>query len=76
MNLRKQIKKEMDRQKINTSQMARRIDCAQQTLYNYFAGGNMTARYIEALINELGGKIIFTAKPQRNKNSSQPQADS
>jgi hypothetical protein len=65
MDLRKQIKKEMDHQKINTSQMARRIGCAQQTLYGFFEGGNMTAKYIEAVLNEL--KFTLTIEGAEKK---------
>jgi len=58
-DLRKQIKKAMAKKKINIPEMARRIGCNQQTLYNYFAGGNMTSKYIQTILAELGAKITF-----------------
>ena len=59
IDMRKQIKKAMAKKKINIPEMSRRIGCNQQTLYNYFAGGNMTSGYIEKILTELGGKITF-----------------
>jgi hypothetical protein len=63
--LRKKIIQQMAKQIISVPEMSRRIGCNQQTLYNYLAGGNMTARYISAVLNELGAKISFPARKRR-----------
>lgn len=59
IDLRKQIKSQMAKQKINVPEMSRRIGCNQQTLYNYLAGGNMTAKFLQAILDDLGAKIKF-----------------
>jgi len=63
IDMRKQIKKAMGKKKINIPEMARRIGCNQQTLYNYFAGGNITVKYIEAILKVLGGTLKFKDHP-------------
>ena len=59
IDLRKKIKQQMAVRGINVPSMSRRIRCNQQTLYNFLAGGNMTSKYVEAVLDQLGGKIIF-----------------
>lgn len=64
MELRNQLKKEMDRQNIKIPEMSRRIKCNQQTLYNYFQGRDVSVRYIEAMAKEL--KLELATKGTRN----------
>ena len=60
LNLRKQLKAELNRQGVSVPAMARKLGCNQSTLYDYFAGRKaMTADYLQALLNELGGRIVF-----------------
>jgi len=60
IDLRKQIKAQMARQKISTPAMARKLECHPQTLYDYLAGKKaITADYLQSLLNELGGKLKF-----------------
>ena len=58
VDFRKTIKKKMKQQKINTPEMARRLRLSQQTLYDYLAGkSEMTAKNLEAMLNELGAEL-------------------
>jgi len=60
INLRKEILKQMKKRKISIPAMSRAIGCNQQTLYDYFSGRkNLGAHYLEAILNELGGKLEF-----------------
>jgi len=60
INLRKQLKAELNRQGISVPAMARKLCCNQSTLYDYFAGRKaMNADYLQALLNELGARIVF-----------------
>ena len=60
IDLRKQIKEQMDLRKISIPAMARRLECHQGTLYDYFAGRKaLGADKIEKIVNELGGRLEF-----------------
>jgi len=60
IDLRKIIIKEMKKRKISIPAMSRTIGCNQQTLYDFFAGRKaLGADYLQAVLNELGAKIIF-----------------
>lgn len=59
IDFRKEIKKRMEKQKINTPEMARRAELNVQTMYNYLAGkSEMTAGNVEKIIMILGFKRL------------------
>lgn len=59
-DLRTRLKRQMQKQKISTPAMARKLELNPQTLYNYFAGkSELTAGNLECLLKQLGGKITF-----------------
>lgn len=65
IDLRKQIHQEMRRHKISVPVMARKLGCHPQTLYSFFQGRKaLTADYLQALLRELGGKLIFPPAPK------------
>jgi len=60
INLKKQIKQQMQKQKISVPVMARKLECHPGTLYDFLSGKKaLGADYLEKLLNELGAKIQF-----------------
>ena len=60
IDLRKILLKEMKKRKISIPAMSRAIGSNQQTLYDFFSGRKaLGANYLQAILNELGGKIKF-----------------
>jgi len=58
VDFRKEIKKRMKKQKINTPELARRAELNSQTLYNYLAGNSeMTSANLETIFEILNIKI-------------------
>ena len=50
----------MKRRRISVPEMSRRIGCNQQTLYDFLSGRKaLGADYLQAVLNELGGKLMF-----------------
>ena len=61
LNLRKQIKSQMTKRKLSVPAMARALELNPQTLYNYLAGkSELTAANMERLLDQLGGKVVFS----------------
>jgi len=60
IDLRKQIKRQMKKQKISVPVMARKLECHPGTIYDYLSGKKaLGADYLEKLLHELGAKIQF-----------------
>jgi hypothetical protein len=60
INLRAQIKAEMDDRKISIPKMSHKLECHPGTLYDFFSARKaMTADILEKLLNILGGKLTF-----------------
>lgn len=60
INLKKQIEREMKKQKISVTVMARRLECHPSTIYDFLSGKKaLGADYLEVLLNELGGRLEF-----------------
>lgn len=61
LDLRVRIKRQMQKRKISTPELARRLELNPQTLYNYLAGkSELTAGNLGRLLAELGGRIVFS----------------
>ena len=61
LNLRKQIKSQMKKRKLSVPAIARALELNPQTLYNYLAGkSELTAANMERLLEQLGGKVVFS----------------
>jgi len=59
IDFRKEIKKRMKKQKINTPELARRAGLNAQTMYNYLAGkSEMTTGNLEAILEILQVKKL------------------
>ena len=64
MDLRKIIKDRMEQLKINVPEMARRIGCNTQTLYNYIAGRTeLTASILAQVLDVLAIEVKPKKRP-------------